>query len=138
MTRSVCFDVPALPKLSANRTARMYGRWYAIRESERMAKIVANVARAERLMPVCGPVSVSLTFYWPNRRRHDPDNGTKQLLDAIVKAGLIDDDGPPTLVSLHIASRYDKSNPRTEITITAADAPAWELPTRRTKGRTAA
>lgn len=56
---------------------------------------IAALAKAARLKPV---ERCHLTFYWtePNRRR-DPDNiaagGRKLILDALVKAGVLQNDG---------------------------------------------
>lgn len=138
MTLSACFDVPALPK-SVNDWRRGSGHWsIAAAERKRMALAVTVAKVKAGAEPIPGPVRVSITFYWPTRRRRDPDNGAKHVLDAIVDAGLIEDDGPPTLVSLHLAARYDKSRPRTEITITQAEAPAWEVPAAKKGRRTSA
>ena len=37
---------------------------------------------------------MTIVFYWPNRRRKDPDNYAKVLCDALTHAGLIVDDSP--------------------------------------------
>lgn len=138
MTRAVCFDVLTLPK-SVNDWRRGSGH-FSIRaaEQKRVLGFVAHAVHRLKVQPVAGPVHVALIFHLDARRRRDPDNMAKHVLDALKSCGLIEDDGPPVLVGLHLACRYDKANPRTEITITAADAPAWELPARRTKGCTAA
>ena len=131
MTPYVCFDVPALPG-SVNDWRRGSGHWsIAAKMRERMRTIVAVAVLQAKAQPIPGPVHVALTFYWPTRRRRDPDNGAKHVLDAIVDAGLIEDDGPPTLVSLTLAARYDAKHPRTEVRITAAGAPAWVVPGKR-------
>ena len=46
------------------------------------------------------------------------------FLDAIVSAGLIEDDSAPNLVSLTLSARL-ADTPTTEIMIEQADAPAW-------------
>jgi crossover junction endodeoxyribonuclease RusA len=131
VTPTVCFDVPALPG-SVNDWRRGSGHWsIAAKMRERMRTFVALAIAQQRPDAIPGPVHVALTFYWPTRRRRDPDNGAKHVLDAIVDAGLIEDDGPPTLVSLTLAARYDAERPRTEVRITAAGAPAWVVPTKK-------
>lgn len=125
---SICLEVFALPK-SVNDWRRGNGHWSnAAKMREDMRKSVAIAVAQARPIPVAGPVHVALTFYWPTRRRRDPDNGAKHVLDAIVDAGLIEDDGPPNLVSLTLAARYDAERPRTEVRITEAGAPAWVVP----------
>lgn len=57
--------------------------------------LVANRARALKLMPVTGQVRLSLLWVEPNKRR-DPDNFTcakKFLMDGLVEAGILADDG---------------------------------------------
>ena len=126
VSATVCFEVPTLPG-SVNDWRRGSGHWsIRTRERERVRSIVTLAARG--IEPLSGPVHVALTFYWPTRRRRDPDNGAKHILDALVAAGLITDDGPPHLVSLTLAARYDAQRPRTEVRITEAGAPAWVVP----------
>ena len=55
--------------------------------------------------------SVTITFYFKDKRRHDADNYQKFLLDGLVKAGIIVDDDFE-----HI---YDRQEPRTEIEVVA-------------------
>lgn len=133
MTRSVCFDVLTLPQ-SVNDWRRGSGHWsIRAKEQERVASWVRLAVTQHKAQPVAGPVHVALTFYLDARRRRDPDNMAKHVLDALKTCGLIEDDGPPIMVSLTLACRYDKQRPRTEVYIAQADAPAWEAPTRQTR-----
>lgn len=60
---------------------------------------------------------VEIMYYFPDRRRRDPDNYPgKMLMDGLTKAGVIVDDSFDH-VRLHLAGGYDKKNPRTVITI---------------------
>lgn len=52
------------------------------------------------------PAIVTLTFTAPRRR--DPDGLAKCVLDGLVFAGLIADDGPPHLVELRLRSERGK------------------------------
>lgn len=137
MNAAACFDVMTLPA-SVNDWRRGSGHFgIRMREQQRVESFVRLAVLQDRVQPIPGPVRVALTFYLPAKRRRDPDNMAKHVLDGIKACGLIEDDGPPVLVELTLACRYDKSRPRTEVRITAADAPAWEAPAAR-KGRTAA
>ena len=60
---------------------------------------------------------VEIMYYFPDRRRHDPDNyAGKLLLDGLTKAGVIEDDSFDH-IRLHVAGGYDKRDPRTVITV---------------------
>ena len=65
------------------------------------------------------PVEVKALFYMPTRRRVDLTNLLEALDDVLVKARILDDDNCRIIAS-HDGSRvlYDKTNPRTEVTIT--------------------
>ncbi len=60
---------------------------------------------------------VTITYYFPNRIRRDPDNyAGKFINDGLVKAGVLEDD---SFNNIHLVLKgdYDKENPRTEIEI---------------------
>lgn len=61
--------------------------------------------------------SVTITYFFPTRARHDADNYCgKFLLDGLTKAGIIADDDMKH-ITLTIKGEYDKRNPRTEIEV---------------------
>lgn len=85
----------------------------------------AKKAWADKIYFLCRPrppkpfnkAVVVLTYYFKDRRRHDPDNyAGKFILDGLVRAEIIIDDSFDN-ISLHLNGRYDKDNPRTEIYI---------------------
>jgi Holliday junction resolvase RusA-like endonuclease len=52
-----------------------------------------------------GKVSLTLEFFFPDKRRRDPDNygfSAKFLLDGLVKAGVLTDDSFDEVVELRI------------------------------------
>ena len=60
---------------------------------------------------------VIITYFFPTRARHDPDNYNGVfILDGLVKAGIIKDDNFDC-ITLLLDGDYDKDNPRTEIEI---------------------
>lgn len=61
-------------------------------------------------------VEVNITFFFPDRRRRDPDNYCKLLLDGLVYAGVIADDDFGH-IRLSLSAGVDKKNPRVEVTV---------------------
>lgn len=67
------------------------------------------------------PVNIKAIFYMPTRRRVDLTNLNQALHDILVENGCIEDDSCRIIVSTDGSRvRYDKENPRTEVTITPA------------------
>ena len=64
-------------------------------------------------MPTTALLSVTLAFYWPDRRRRDIDN-IKTLLDTL--SGIVWEDDSQ-IVQIHITKGYDKENPRLEMEV---------------------
>ena len=63
-------------------------------------------------------VVVKITYYFPTRIRHDPDNYSGVfILDGLVKAGILKDDSFGC-ITLILDGKHDKEHPRTEIEIT--------------------
>lgn len=60
---------------------------------------------------------VDITYYFPNKRRRDPDNYSgKFILDGLVRAGVLADDSFNNVI-LNLQGDYCKNHPHTEITI---------------------
>ncbi len=60
------------------------------------------------------------TFYWPTRRRRDVRNAEgslKAAYDALVRGGLLTDDDIKHLTHRPTLFRFDKINPRVQITV---------------------
>ena len=75
--------------------------------------------RPAPVVPVDTPVNVQCVYYMPTHHRVDQVNLLAATLDILVEYGVLADDNSNIVVS-HDGSRvlYDKTNPRTEITIT--------------------
>ena len=61
--------------------------------------------------------AVTIRYYFPDRRRRDPDNYSgKFLLDGLTKAGVIADDSF-SHITLSLEAYCDPASPRTEIIV---------------------
>lgn len=62
------------------------------------------------------PVTCTMTFYFDNDRRHDLDNASAGVLDAMSAAGIVADDNVKHINRLVLVyGGIDKTNPRVEI-----------------------
>lgn len=62
-------------------------------------------------------VKMKITYYFKDKRRHDPSNYDKMLLDGLVQANIIEDDNYDVIQEFTTMGKVDKENPRTEIEI---------------------
>ena len=60
---------------------------------------------------------MTIIFYFKDRRKHDPCNYSKFLLDGLVEAGVIKDDCFQCIENYSEIGAYDKENPRVEVFI---------------------
>lgn len=60
---------------------------------------------------------MTITYYFKDKRRRDPSNFDKCLLDGLVEANIIVDDNYGVITEFTTKGGYDKDNPRTEIII---------------------
>lgn len=67
--------------------------------------------------PMYDKCKMKITYYFKDKRRHDPSNYDKMLLDGLVEANIITDDNYEVIQEFTTIGKYDKLNPRTEIEI---------------------
>ena len=60
---------------------------------------------------------LKVTYYFKDKRRHDPSNYDKMLLDGLVEANVIEDDNYDVIEEFTTIGKYDKDNPRVEVEI---------------------
>lgn len=104
---------------SLNATAGRQNVWEYRRNKDIWTQAVWMSCRACKDLPrePFGRAEVTITYYFPDRRRRDADNyAGKYLLDGLTKAGVIVDDDLQH-ISTRIIGSYDKNNPRTEIRV---------------------
>ena len=64
------------------------------------------------------PISIAMEFFFKTKRAKDLDNAATSVLDALVHAGVIEDDNINYVDTLSISfGGYDKENPRVNIYI---------------------
>jgi len=62
------------------------------------------------------PINIAMTFYYGSKRRKDLDNSCNSVMDALVHAGIIEDDNIVYVDNISLSfGGYDKDNPRVEI-----------------------
>jgi len=136
---TITLIIPRLPE-SGNKT-RKYSGWkrQEYRDLWHEEVIVACYRlRADSLPRVCPiwseelrdilglpwpKVKVTITLYFPDKRKRDEDNmrqGLKPCVDGLVNAGIIEDDEwyPHQKCRMEpLVGKYDKENPRTVIEV---------------------
>lgn len=60
---------------------------------------------------------MKITYYFKDKKKHDPSNYDKMLLDGLVEANIIEDDNYGVIKEFTTIGEYDKDNPRVEIDI---------------------
>lgn len=107
--------IPSVPP-SLNRFAGRKNCWEYRQQKQDWIRMVRAYTKKPRAP--YAKARVTITYFFPTRVRHDPDNyAGKMLLDGLTYAGVIEDDSFDH-ITLVLRGEYDKSNPRTEITIT--------------------
>lgn len=109
-----------LPGLNEYTTANRTNRYSAANMKKRAQELISWCIRRD-LHNIRFTEPVRLQFLWiePNRKR-DKDNiafAKKFILDALVNAGVIPNDGWKNVDSFSDSFSIDKSNPRVEVEI---------------------
>ena len=100
---TLTFTIPPSLWLTSNRAP--HNRGHRARQVADLQAIAALIAREQGAQPIVGPVAADWTVRYPKGVRTDKGEAsnaqpsTKALLDGIVRAGLIEDDGPKWVVS---------------------------------------
>ena len=126
---SQTFEIPGrfLGRNEAEKLARTH--WSKANDVKREeTDAVMLCAKQAGLKPVEGPVDVSVVFceevrFFKNGKRKKPrdvDNihiGEKPILDGLVKAGVIPDDGPDWVKRVIPVVKYVRDNPHITVTV---------------------
>lgn len=109
-----------LPNLNDYITAERRHRQEAAAMKRQAEQVVLVAARRLRRVRLSGPVVMRYAWYEPNKRR-DKDNvssfGRKVIQDALVRAGILHNDGWADIDGFSDDFYVDKANPRVEVEI---------------------
>ena len=106
--------INAIPP-SLNKFAGRKNYWEYRKVKEQWKELVYYTCKQQKYETMNNAI-VTVTYYFPTRARHDPDNNIKFLMDGLVAAGVILDDSFDC-IELRLRGGYDKVNPRTEIEV---------------------
>lgn len=93
--------------------------WSNYAHSKKKYTLIAMVFAKRDLVPITKPVSLTFTWYCKNKRR-DPDNiasAKKYIIDGLVDAKILSEDGWKQIEEFRDRFRIDKDNPRIEVII---------------------
>lgn len=72
--------------------------------------------------PLVGRQEISIMFYVKDNRRRDLDNMLTSIQDALMRAGILEDDSWQHLRIGTVDAKTDKENPRAEIMLKSIDS----------------
>lgn len=115
------FEVPAVPP-SGNVWSRSH--WAVQRQIKCDWQLLVLSAVRNLGIGQVNSASVTITIYFKENRRRDPDNFTatayKLVLDALVRAGVLPDDSVDHVNIHQVRFAVDRNNPRTVVIVTPA------------------
>lgn len=123
------FTIPTEPRTKKNhqqiRYNRRSGRRFISTSNEYKSYVaetsfILNQIKIKNKLkkPITGPVNVKAIYYMASRRIVDISNLHECLHDVLVHAGILLDDSCRVIIGTDGSRvRYDKENPRTEVTI---------------------
>jgi len=118
MSRKVVIVVPGVPP-SLNEWMRWhpYARY---QRSQEWKQKVAWVCAAGQVKSFVRPVTITLTYFFPDRRRRDFDNYSGKFILDGLRPQVIPDDCSEVVKELVIRFAHDPKDPRVEVIIERA------------------
>lgn len=109
------YTIPLIPP-SENKYKGRENYWQYRKDKQEWESLIALLCKPKPKEPI--PKSkLTLTYYFPTKIRHDPNNYSGQFItDGLVKAGIIQDDSFEC-IQLVLQGAYDKQRPRVEIEV---------------------
>jgi len=118
MTREFTFTIPYLPPSELSPNSRVH--WVKKYKANRQIRNDAYILIKQAKIPPIKRALITYTFVVPDGRHRDPDNYlimAKPIGDAIVDAGVLEDDRFPIVQYIILFQIERKGNPRTIIEI---------------------
>lgn len=110
------YTIPQIPP-SENKFKGRQNVWEYRSLKKEWAQIINIYCRPRPTVALPNKVNLIITYYFPTKIRHDPNNYSGQFItDGLVKCGILRDDSFENF-NLIIKGDYDKEKPRTEIFI---------------------
>lgn len=112
-----------LPRRALSPNGRLH--WMTRAKLVRGLRVAARLTACQELRcerPCWSRARLQATFFWPDRRRRDPDNAAAMLkpaIDGLVDAGLILDDSAEVLSHEPVVFAVDAERPRVELAVSA-------------------
>lgn len=117
MTQQLIIQTKHIPDLNKYIHQERTSRYAASKIKREWTEIVKMLALAHKLKPMESPVMVSIAFHVKNKKR-DKDNlliNTKFILDGLVAAGVLKNDGWDDISHIIFNWFIDKEDERMEV-----------------------
>ena len=114
MGKQIKITLPLIPP-SINYYIGRDNRWQYQADKKKLHQLVKILTCGKRYN--INKCEMTIIYYFKDRRRHDPSNYDKILLDCLVEANVITDDNYGVITKFTTIGSYDKDNPRTEVII---------------------
>ena len=114
MDNKVKLVLPIIPP-SINYYIGRDNRWQYQKDKKKVHEMIKLVTIGKNYnIDKC---KMTIIYYFKDKRRHDPANYDKFVLDGLVEANIITDDNYSVIQEFTTIGGYDKNNPHTEIII---------------------
>ena len=117
-------------KKNSNQIVRIHGVPRIINNKNYLAykeRAAVDLANRQTDMPIFFPVKITCTYYRSSKRRVDKTNLESAVCDVLVENHIIADDCRDIAADICGNVLYDKSEPRTEITIESLPIGSYEV-----------
>lgn len=115
MTYTLTVDLPR-PPLTSNDQRRAH--WTKVRDAKATTETLVVIAAKNAQVPRIDYADITITWYAPDAKRRDPDALSpflKASLDALVHAGVLEDDNSKFVRQVAMRTTIDRERPRIEI-----------------------